>query len=99
MQSLLEKSRVGRGYRASTPRAALGLIAVTMAASTIGLLVVLPAKLDSASAEPSTAAAETKPAADTSVDVVIGLDADRSSSQQSWVHAAAVRTLTKEERS
>ena len=40
------------GYEPSTPRAALGLSAVAMAAVTIGVLVVLPAKFDSVSAEP-----------------------------------------------
>lgn len=35
-------------YESSTPRAASGLAAVAMAAITIGAMVVLPAKLDSA---------------------------------------------------
>lgn len=38
------------GYERSTPRAALGLTAVAMAAITMGALVVLPAKLDTVSA-------------------------------------------------
>ena len=38
-------------YQPSTPRTALGLIAVAMAAITIGALVVLPAKLDSVNAD------------------------------------------------
>ena len=38
-------------YEPSTPRAALGLTAIAMAAITIGALVVLPAKLDSVSTE------------------------------------------------
>jgi hypothetical protein len=39
-------------YESSTPRGALGLSAVVMAAITIAALVVLPAQLDSVSAEP-----------------------------------------------
>ena len=46
-----------KGYEPSTPRAALGLTAVAMAAITIGALVVLPAKLDAVGADPSTLAA------------------------------------------
>jgi hypothetical protein len=44
-------------YEPSTPRAAMGLTAVAMAAVTIGAMVVLPAKLDSVSADPYTLAA------------------------------------------
>jgi hypothetical protein len=44
-------------YQPSTPRAALALIAVAMAAITIGALVVLPATLDSTSADVFTLAA------------------------------------------
>jgi hypothetical protein len=44
-------------YEPSTPRAALGLTAVAMAAITMGVLVVLPAKLDSVSADRYTLAA------------------------------------------
>ena len=44
-------------YKPATPRAALGLTAVAMAAITMGALVVLPAKLDAAGADPSTLAA------------------------------------------
>jgi hypothetical protein len=40
------------GYRPSTPRSTLGLIAIAMSAITIGAMVVLPAKLDSVNAEP-----------------------------------------------
>ena len=40
------------GYEPSTPRATLGLAAVAMTAITMGALVVLPAKLDSVSADP-----------------------------------------------
>jgi hypothetical protein len=50
-------------YQPSTPRAVLGLIAVAMAAITVGALVVLPATLDSTSADVftlATAAASTK---------------------------------------
>lgn len=45
------------GYEPSTPRVALGLTAVAMAAITMGALVVLPAKLDSVSADRHTLAA------------------------------------------
>ena len=44
-------------YEPSTPRTALGLIAVAMAAITMGALVVLPAEFDSASADRYTLAA------------------------------------------
>ena len=44
-------------YEPSTPRAALGLTAVAMAAITIGALVVLPAKIEFVSADPYTLAA------------------------------------------
>jgi hypothetical protein len=44
-------------YEPSTPRAALGLTAVAMAAITMAALVVLPAELDSVSADPYTLAA------------------------------------------
>jgi hypothetical protein len=43
-------------YEPSTPRAALGLTAVAMAAITMGALVVLPAKLGSVSTDPHTLA-------------------------------------------
>jgi len=46
-------------YQPSTPRAALGLIAVAMAAITIGALVVLPATLDSANPDMFTLAKAT----------------------------------------
>ena len=42
------------GYEPSTPRAALGLAAVAMATITMGALVILPAKFDSAGADAST---------------------------------------------
>jgi hypothetical protein len=45
------------GYEFSTPRAALGLTAVAMAAVTIGVLVVLPAKLGFDGADLHTVAA------------------------------------------
>ena len=38
-------------YDPSTPRAAFGLVAVAMAAISIGAMVVLPAKFDSVSAD------------------------------------------------
>jgi hypothetical protein len=44
-------------YKPSTSRVASGLIAVAMAAITIGAMVVLPAKLDSGSADPYALAA------------------------------------------
>ena len=44
-------------YEPSAPRAAIGLTAAVMTAITIGAMVVLPAKLDSGSAEPYTVAA------------------------------------------
>ena len=40
------------GYKASTPRAALGLAAVAMTAITMGALIVLPAELGAVSAAP-----------------------------------------------
>jgi hypothetical protein len=46
------KGRQMNRYESSTPRAALGLSAVAMAAFSIGALVVLPAQFDPASAEP-----------------------------------------------
>ncbi len=39
-------------YNPSTPRAALGVAAIAMAGITMGVLVVLPANLDSVSADP-----------------------------------------------
>jgi hypothetical protein len=45
------------GYEPSTPRTALGLIAVAMATITMGTLVVVPAKFDSVSTDLSTLAA------------------------------------------
>jgi len=44
-------------YEPSTPRAALGMIAVAMATITMSVLVVLPAKLDSVSTNLYTLAA------------------------------------------
>jgi hypothetical protein len=49
-------------YETSTPRAALGLTAVAMAAITMATLVVLPAQLGSVSANANTLAAEKVPA-------------------------------------
>jgi hypothetical protein len=49
-------------YETSTPRAALGLTAVAMAAITMATLVVLPAQLASVSANTYTLAAEKAPA-------------------------------------
>jgi hypothetical protein len=55
-------------YETSTPRAALGLTAVAMAAITMAILVVLPAQLGSVNANASTLAAE-KAAAEARFDV------------------------------
>ena len=44
-------------YEPSTPRAALGLVAIAMAALTVGGLVVLPAELESTTAAPHLLAA------------------------------------------
>ncbi|HEX4523728.1 MAG TPA: hypothetical protein VH704_09430 [Casimicrobiaceae bacterium] len=49
-------------YETSTPRAALGLTAVAMAAVTMATMVVLPAQLESVSAQAYTLAAEKPPA-------------------------------------
>jgi hypothetical protein len=49
-------------YETSTPRAALGLTAVAMAAITMVTMVVLPAQLGSVSANANTLAAEKAPA-------------------------------------
>jgi hypothetical protein len=49
-------------YETSTPRAALGLTAVAMAAITMATLVVLPAQLGSVSANANTLAVEKAPA-------------------------------------
>ena len=57
-------------YEPSTPRAAMGLTAVATAAITIGAMVVLPAKLDSVSADPYTLAAA-KAAASAPIELAI----------------------------
>ena len=49
-------------YQTSTPRAALGLTALAMAAITMATMVVLPAQLGSVSANTYTLAAEKAPA-------------------------------------
>ena len=49
------------GYKPSTPRVALGLAAVAMAAFTRGALVVLPAQLDSVPASADTLAGTGSP--------------------------------------
>ena len=46
------------GYQPSTPRAALAFVAVALAAITLSAMVVLPAKLDSLSADPYAVMAE-----------------------------------------
>ena len=56
-------------YEPSTPRAAFGLAAVAMAAISIGAMVVLPAKLDSADAV-TLAAAKAAPAASSEVVII-----------------------------
>lgn len=58
-------------YKPSAPRAAIGLTAAVMTAITIGTMVVLPAKLDSGSAEPYTLAAA-KAATRTPIEGAIG---------------------------
>ena len=58
------------GYESSTPRIALGLAAVALAAITMGTLVVLPAKFDSISAEPYSLAAA-KSAANAPIEIAI----------------------------
>jgi len=61
------------GYKPSTPRAALGMTAVAMAAITLAALVVLPAKLEFVSVDPYTlAAAKAATKAESTVDVRIG---------------------------
>lgn len=45
------------GYEPATPRAAMGLAALAMAAITLGTFVVLPAKFDSLGTTPDTLAA------------------------------------------
>jgi hypothetical protein len=57
-------------YQPSTPRPMLGLIAVAMAAITIGALVVLPAKMGSLDADlVAVASAQAKTLAPTEVDI------------------------------
>jgi hypothetical protein len=77
------------GYEPSTPRAALGLIAVAMAAITMGALVVLPAKLDSLDADPSTVAA-VKSASEAPIEVATGparIGAPEAEDREAHVHA------------
>jgi len=64
-------------YEPSIPRVALGIAAVAMTAITLGVSVVMPAKMDSGGSEPRVLAAlqvpapaSTSPATVTSVDVV-----------------------------
>ena len=64
-------------YEPSIPRVALGIAAVAMTAITLGVSVVMPAKMDSGGSEPRvlaalkvTTPASTSPATVTSVDVV-----------------------------
>jgi hypothetical protein len=47
-----------KGYKLSTPRAALGLTTVAMAAITMSVFVVLPANLDHVGADPYALAAK-----------------------------------------
>ena len=46
-----------KSYKPATPRAAMGLAALAMAAITLGTFVVLPAKFDSLGTSPDTLAA------------------------------------------
>jgi hypothetical protein len=76
------------GYEPSTPRAVLGLTAVAMAAITIGALVVLPAKLDSVSANPYTLAA-TKAATKAPIEVAISptrVDVSEAVNRENHIH-------------
>jgi hypothetical protein len=57
-------------YKPSIPHAAFGIAAIAMTAITIGLLVVLPAKMESGSQEVRTLAAS-KAATTASTEVVI----------------------------
>jgi hypothetical protein len=77
------------GYESSTPRAALGLVAVAMATITMGALVVLPAKFDSVSADASTVAAA-KTAAVAPIEVAASparIDAPEPENREARVHS------------
>jgi hypothetical protein len=55
-------------YKSSTPRTAIGFVAVALTAMTIGLLVVMPAKFGTGSSEATTlATTKVVPAAPTEV--------------------------------
>jgi hypothetical protein len=74
-------------YETSTPRAALGLTAVAMAAITMVTLVVLPAQLGSVSANTYTLAAEKAPA-EARLEVAtapVGIDAPGVVDRQEYV--------------
>ena len=60
-------------YEPSSPRVAFGITAVAMTAITIGVSVVMPAKMDSDSREPRVLAA-LKVTAPASTDVVAGAE-------------------------
>jgi hypothetical protein len=69
------KDRKMNGYKPSTPRSALGLIAIAMSAITIGAMVGLPAKLDSVNAEPFMLAAA-KAATNAPIEAAVDPDCD-----------------------
>jgi hypothetical protein len=79
------------GYEPSTPRAALGLTAVAMAAITMGALVVLPAKLDFVSTDLYRLAAA-QAATKAPIEVAIGpagIDAPEVVNREGQVHPVA----------
>ena len=78
-------------YEPSTPRAALGLAAVAMAAITVGALVVLPAKLDFVSAD-AYALAAAKAATKAPIEVAIipaRIDVSEGVNREEHVHRVA----------
>jgi len=77
------------GYKPSTPRAALGMTAVAMAAITLAALVVLPAKLEFVSVDPYTLAAA-KAATKAPIDVAITptrINAPESLNREEHLHS------------
>jgi len=87
-------------YNPSTPRAAAGLTAVAMAALTIGALVVLPAKIEFVSADPSTLAAA-KAATKAPIEVAIGpprIDVPKSFDGEEHVQAGRAALGVQESR-
>ena len=77
------------GYKPSTPRAALGMTAVAMAAITLAALVVLPAKLEFVRVDPYTLAAA-KAATKAPIDVAITptrINAPESLNREEHLHS------------